>query len=141
VGLSVQVGFFLRLTFCLKGLGSLDTKAPLTGDYRPCKHSRNHANTSKLQVSATVAHTYPLYLFLLRWLVLDIKNVLLEPVTGSHDRLSTVPSTPSPPSKPIAKCDNRQRSAATGRMLKLIAVLRVTSFEKSTVEVIVQSFT
>jgi hypothetical protein len=79
-------------------------------------------------------------LLLIRWPRLEIENVLLEPVTGSHDRLSTLPPTPTPPSKTISKRDARCWSASTGCMLEIIALLPLAILEKSAVEMIVQSF-
>jgi hypothetical protein len=73
-------------------------------------------------------------------LFFDIENVLLEPVTGSHDNLSTFPSTPRPPSKTIRKCDAWCWRASTGRMLKIVALVRLVILEESAVEVIVQTF-
>ena len=45
-------------------------------------------------------------LFLLRWLLLDIENVLLEPVARRQDDLPPFPPTPGPQSKTISKRDN-----------------------------------
>jgi hypothetical protein len=78
--------------------------------------------------------------FSLRWPLLDIENVLLGPVACSHDSLPPLPSIPGPPSKAIPKGDDRRLSASTGRMLKLIALVRRAILEESAVEVIVQSF-
>jgi hypothetical protein len=79
-------------------------------------------------------------LLLIRWPRLEIENVLLEPVTGSHDRFSAFPSTPSPPPKATLKSDARCWSASTGCMLEIIALLPLAILEKSAVEMIVQSF-
>jgi hypothetical protein len=55
--------------------------------------------------SRAMPYVHTLNLFLLQWPFLDIENVLLEPVAGGHDRLSTLPPTPAPPSKTIPKRD------------------------------------
>jgi hypothetical protein len=81
---------------------------------------------------------FDLYLF--RWRVLEIENILLEPVASGHNPISTSPPTPGPPSKTIPKRDARCRSASTWRLLKIIALLRLAILEESSVEVIVQSF-
>jgi hypothetical protein len=77
---------------------------------------------------------------LFRWRILEIENVLLEPVAGSHNPFSTSPPTPGPPSKTIPKRDAGRWSTSTGRMLKIIALLRLAILKESAVEVIVQSF-
>jgi len=71
---------------------------------------------------------------------LEIENVLLEPIAGGHDDLSPFPSTPCPPSKAIRKRDARCWSASTGRMLEIIALVRLAILEESAVEMVVQSF-
>ena len=76
-------------------------------------------------------------LLLIRWPRLEIENVLLEPVTGSHDRFSAFPSPPRPPSKAVLKRDARCWRASTGGMLEVIALLPRAILEKSAVEVIV----
>jgi hypothetical protein len=68
---------------------------------------------------------------------LDIEYVLLEAVAGGHDRLSTLPPTPTPPSKTISKRDARCWSASTGRMLKIVALVTRAILEESAVEVVV----
>jgi hypothetical protein len=45
--------------------------------------------------------------FFLRWLLLDIENVLLKPVSRRQDDLQPLPPTPGPPSKPISKRNDR----------------------------------
>jgi hypothetical protein len=85
-------------------------------------------------------HVHPLHLLLLQWTVLDIENVLLEPVARRQDDLPPFPSAPGPPSKTVPKRDDRWWSTSTRGMLKLIALVRLTILEESPVEVIVQSF-
>ena len=85
-------------------------------------------------------YVYLLDFFLLRRRLLDIENVLLEPVARRQEDLPPLPPTPGPPSKTISKRDDWQWSASTRRMLKLIALLRLAILEESAVEVIVQSF-
>jgi hypothetical protein len=75
--------------------------------------------------------------FLLQWAFLDIENVLLKPVARRQDDLPPLPPIPSPPSKTIPKRDVWWWSAPTGRMLKLIALVRCAILEESAVEVIV----
>jgi len=98
------------------------------------------ANIPWFHAFDTFSHGDSLNLFLLRWLFFDIENVLLEPVARRQDGLPPLPSTPAPPSKTILKRDGWWWSAPTGRMLKLIALVRRAILEESAVEVIVQSF-
>jgi hypothetical protein len=107
LGLTFQVGFFFRPALCLDSVGPLDTDAPLTGHHSQCQHDRDPADILGLHAYATFIRVYSLNLFLFRWRVLEIENVLLEPVAGGHDRLSTSPPTPGPPSKTIPKRDTR----------------------------------
>jgi len=74
---------------------------------------------------------HPLDLLLLRLRVLEIENVLLEPVAGGHYLLSTSPPTPGPPSKTIPKRDAGCWSASTGGMLKIIALVRYAILKES----------
>jgi hypothetical protein len=78
--------------------------------------------------------------FVIRCPLLDIENVLLEPVAGGHNRLSALPTIPRPPSKAISKCDDRRLRASTRGLLKVIALLRLAILKESAVEMIVQSF-
>jgi len=87
-----------------------------------------------------VPSLYLLVLFLCRWPLLDIENILLEPVTCRQDDLPPFPPTPGPPSKSISKCDDRCWSASTRRMLKVIALVQRTPLKEAAVEMIVQSF-
>ena len=79
----------------------------------------------------------PLNLFLLRWLFLDIEDVLLEPVARCQDDLPPFPSAPGPPPKAISKRDNRRWSASTWRMLKIVALVRLATLKEAAIEVIV----
>jgi len=72
--------------------------------------------------------------------LLDIENVLLEPVAGGHNRLSALPTIPRPPSKAIPKRDAGKWSTSTGGLLEVIALLRLAILKESAVEMIVQSF-
>lgn len=71
---------------------------------------------------------------------LEIENVLLEPVTGSHDRLSAFPSPPRPPPETGLKRDARRWSASARGMLEVVALLPRAILEESAVEMIVQPF-
>ena len=95
---------------------------------------------ARLDAYATRSHVSRLDLFLLRWPLLDIENVLLEPVARRQDGLPPLPSTPGPPMKAIPKRDDRCWSASTRGMLKVIALSPRAILEESAVEVIVQSF-
>ena len=121
-------------------MGPPDTEVPLTGDHGQCKHDKDPADIPRLHADATFTCVYPLDLYLFRWRVLEIENVLLEPVASGHNPLSTSPPTPGPPSKTIPKRDAGCWSASTGRLLKIIALVRRTILEESAVEMIVQSF-
>src|SRR5438105_4588372 len=121
-------------------MGPLDTEDPLPGDHSQCQHNRDPADIPRLHAYARFTRIYPLDLFLFRWGVLEIENVLLEPVAGGHNLLSTSPPAPGPPSKTIPKRDARCWSTSTGRLLKIIALVRRTTLKESAVEVIVQSF-
>ncbi len=72
--------------------------------------------------------------------LLDIENVLLEPVAGGHNRLSALPTIPRPPSKAIPKRDAGKWGTSTWGLLKVIALLRLAILKESAVEMIVQSF-
>ena len=98
------------------------------------------ANTSWFHPFDKFTHVYSHNLFLLRWPFFDIENVLLEPVARRQDGLPPLPPAPAPPSKTILKRDGWWWSAPTGRMLKLIALVRRAILKESAVEVIVQSF-
>jgi len=98
------------------------------------------ANTSWFHPFDKFTHVYSHNLFLLRWPFFDIENVLLEPIARRQDGLPPLPPPPAPPSKTILKRDGWWWSAPTGRMLKLIALVRRAILEESAVEVIVQSF-
>jgi hypothetical protein len=74
------------------------------------------------------------------WPLLDIENILLEPVTRRQEDFPPFPPTPGPPSKSISKCDDRCWSASTRRMLKVIALVQRTPLKEAAVEMIVQSF-
>jgi hypothetical protein len=69
---------------------------------------------------------------------LDLKDILLQPVSLGKQRPSPPPPIPGPPSQFLAKRHKRGRSAASRSLLKRIPHMAVTLCEKLLVEMIVQ---
>ena len=61
-------------------MGPPDTEVPLTGDHGQCKHDKDPADIPRFHADATFTCVYPLDLYLFRWRVLEIENVLRESV-------------------------------------------------------------
>jgi hypothetical protein len=138
--LALQVGFFFHPALYLNRMRWLNAMAPFAGNHGQDKPYNHPIERPRLHAHATFIRNHLLKRLLPQWPLLDIENVLLEPVAGGHDCVSTFPSPPSPPSKTIWECDLGRWSASTGGMLKVIALARLAILEKSPVEMIVQPF-
>jgi hypothetical protein len=71
---------------------------------------------------------------------LELDNFPLPPVALTENFFSPLPPIPGPPVQFFGEFHDRRRDASTGRMLKLVPSMAVASFEKSAIEVIVETF-